>query len=201
MANNKLDHEDTLWDTRETNKVSKQENKITSHIFRRSSRVLKLKLILLQLSAQAEITEVRASPSFEGHRLLNISWRRRKQREDATAGRPWCWAEREDGRMGGGGVGRGGREGGRRILSERFYFYSSTSLTVTPSPPLHYPSIPHSQSLFVSKATASHVSLTTYHPISFPTNTPKPSTPLNRQCSDYHGVAATQGVWAGEGKT
>lgn len=196
MANNELDHEDTLWDTRETNKVSKQENKITSHIFRRSSRVLKLKLILLQLPAQAEITEVRASPPFEGHRLLNISWRRRKQREDATAGeRGW-----EDGgwRC---GEERRGREGGRRILSERFYFYSSTSLTVTPSPPLHYPSIPHSQSLFVSKATASHVSLTTYPPISFPTNTPQPSTTLNRQCSDYHGVAATQGVWAGEGKT
>lgn len=70
-------------------------------------------------------------------------------------------------RAGGGGrVGRERREGGRRILSVHFYFYSSTSLTVTPSPPLHYPSIPRLQSLFVSKATASHVSLTTSPPTS-----------------------------------
>lgn len=140
--------------------------------------------------------------------MLNVSWRRRKQREDATAGRPWRWAER--GReMDGVEVwgGEEGREGGRRILSECFYFYSPTSLTVTPSSPLHYPSIPHSQSLFVATATASHVSLTTPPqpptptPISFPANTPQPpptpppTTPLlNRQCSDYHGVAATWGV-------
>lgn len=76
--------------------------------------------------------------------------------------------------------GEEGREGGRRILSECFYFYSPTSLTVTPSSPLHYPSIPHSQSLFVATATASHVSLTTPPqpptptPISFPANTPQP---------------------------
>lgn len=38
-------------------------------------------MILLRFSAQAKITEVTVSPPFEGHRLLNISWRWRKQRE------------------------------------------------------------------------------------------------------------------------
>lgn len=149
---------------------------------------------------------------FEGHGLLSLS---RQQREERRVGReggcyswlPLMWGQervRQGGLGGGGGVGRERRERGRRILSVHFYFYSSTSLAVTPSPPLRHPSIPpiprSSQSLFVSKATASHVSLTTGPlPTHHPPLSPPPNN-LNRQCSDYHGVAATRGAWPREGE-
>lgn len=72
----------------------------------------------------------------------------------------------------------------------------------TPPPSLHPPIPRSSQSLFVSKATASHVSLTTGPlPTHLPPSLP-PTLPhnLNRQCSDYHGVAATRGAWPREGE-
>lgn len=144
---------------------------------------------------------------FEGHGLLSLS---RQQREERRVGReggcyswlPLMWGQERvrQGGLGGGGWRCGqGTEGKREEnLVSAFLFLlfnlAGCHTQSTPPPSLHPPIPRSSQSLFVSKATASHVSLTT-GPL--PTHPPHN---LNRQCSDYHGVAATRGAWPREGE-
>lgn len=142
------------------------------------------------LRVQHRLIEVTVNDLYEGQIFLS-SWRHGSQEEteDATAACLPAVLRKEAER----GVGVGGG-----ILSQRFYFYSSTSLTVTPSPLLLSSSIPHLQSGSVAMATASHISPTTPSPPHLHLRSPAP--PLQCRCSDDCVVAETQRIWAASGK-